>query len=578
MLSESFVASLLTANSTPTTSSALKDVGICVHEFRPNPCLQDGLKKSSTERNCLAISGSHIFTVQTGKAVVHVFNRERNNQEATVPFPERLRSIAIAGASGGTEDGGIVVLGTEGGKLIMWEVCTGRQILTPATHLQPVTSLAIDPTNNFIISGSEDSSVHVWSLPDLLSFSHAPNADQNSSPASYSPMRTISNHTSAITSIAVGHSINRSNIAVSTSRDGTIFVWEYRTGRILHTYLVPLSPLSVTIDAADRAIYVGYEDGSVQLIDFFRPLTVQNTLYDPNYQNVPTQLSKKDIWTPPSADLGAALSLTLSYDGANLLSGHKSGAVVCWDIGRARYSSTVANFNLPVTNIQMLTPSGLLHKSKKFTTHTIVKPRFDHALSGGQSPGDAVPSSYIFQAHINSSDAATDFSSSALRDFSAALSHPSFPPSLISETLLDLYSSTQITSVAPASQRESNSRIEPAAPVEDNSRFELLEAEIQALKKQVSTQEAARQSNMAEILELRDHVAGLEDFGNELLEKQQAVEKHNRDRQVKKEERALKRREAWFEAEKRGRNGDMVVKDMEMAEESSNDSEMSSDN
>lgn len=119
MLSESFVASLLTSNATQTTSSALKDAGVCIHEFRPNSSLRATLKKSSTDSNCLAVSASHIFAVQAGKAVVNVYNRERGNQEATLPFPERIRSIAIAG---GDDGGGIIILGTEGGKLILWEV------------------------------------------------------------------------------------------------------------------------------------------------------------------------------------------------------------------------------------------------------------------------------------------------------------------------------------------------------------------------------------------------------------------------------------------------------------------------
>ena len=33
-----------------------------------------------------------------------------------MPFPERVRSIAITGG------GGVLVLGTEGGRLILWEV------------------------------------------------------------------------------------------------------------------------------------------------------------------------------------------------------------------------------------------------------------------------------------------------------------------------------------------------------------------------------------------------------------------------------------------------------------------------
>ena len=116
MLSESFVASTLSSAKTP--SATLRDVGICVQEFQPAPQLRSTFKKSSTTANCLAVSPSHIFSAQAEKAVVHVYSREKGNQEALVPFPERIRSIAVAGG----KYGDVLILGTEGGRLILWEV------------------------------------------------------------------------------------------------------------------------------------------------------------------------------------------------------------------------------------------------------------------------------------------------------------------------------------------------------------------------------------------------------------------------------------------------------------------------
>jgi pre-rRNA-processing protein IPI3 len=116
MLSESFVASTLSSAKTPTAT--LRDVGICVQEFQPSPQLRSTFKKSSTTTNCLAVTPSHIFSAQADKAVVHVYSREKGNQEGLVPFPERIRSIAVAGA----KYGDVLVLGTEGGRLILWEV------------------------------------------------------------------------------------------------------------------------------------------------------------------------------------------------------------------------------------------------------------------------------------------------------------------------------------------------------------------------------------------------------------------------------------------------------------------------
>ncbi|KAK2846399.1 hypothetical protein FQN49_005764 [Arthroderma sp. PD_2] len=565
MLSESFVASLLTSNSTHSTSSTLKDVGICVHEFRPNPSIQLGFKKSTTEPNCLAVNKGHIFAVQAGKAVVHVYSRERNNHEATVPFPERIRSIALAGE-------GILVLGTEGGKLMLWEICTGRQVMTPATHLQPITSLVVDPTNNFILSGSEDSNVHVWSLPDLISFSKPSSADQSLSASySHSPIRTISNHTTAITSIAVGHSINRSNIAISTSQDGTAIVWEYRTGKILHTYLLPPQPLCLTVDPADRAFYVGYEDGSVQLVDFFKTPSVQHVLHDTNHQAIPTQLPIGSKWLPPSSELGAALCVSLSYDGTSLLSGHRSGAVASWDVGRARYAASVASLNSPVTNLHMLEPTGLPQKASRIAIHQIVKPRLDHGLAGGQSAADAVPATYHVNVHLNASYTKPDRTSSVLHDFSATLSHPSFPSSLISESLIDLYSPSESTAIS--NKAVLPPQTEPSSRPKNSASMESLEAEIKILKKQLSIQKATHQSDVAEIIKLRDHNDGLGSISSELLMEQTAADKRRVERRSKFQDRARRRREAWFASEKNGLNGDERMNDTEIDE----DSELSTD-
>lgn len=118
MLTESFVASVLTSEKS-TSNSALKDASVYIHEYQPQKALRSTFKKSSTKSNCLASSATHIFAAQADKAVVYVYNRERGNQEAVVPFPEKICSIALVGDASG---GGILALGAEGGRVILWEV------------------------------------------------------------------------------------------------------------------------------------------------------------------------------------------------------------------------------------------------------------------------------------------------------------------------------------------------------------------------------------------------------------------------------------------------------------------------
>ena len=117
MLRETFIAATSTSDK---SSHLIKDLGIHLYDFQPLPALVSSFKKSSAQPNCLAVSASHIFTAQADKAVLHVYNRDNGNQEAVVPFAERIHSVALAG---GADGAGVLVLGTAGGRVILWEVC-----------------------------------------------------------------------------------------------------------------------------------------------------------------------------------------------------------------------------------------------------------------------------------------------------------------------------------------------------------------------------------------------------------------------------------------------------------------------
>lgn len=118
MLTESFLVSV-TAPEKGAKNTPYKDIGIYQHQFHPIASVESTYKKSSTQPNCLAITTSHIFAAQAEKAVIHVYNRNNASQEAVVPFREKIHSIAICGDATG---GGVLVLGTQGGGVILWEV------------------------------------------------------------------------------------------------------------------------------------------------------------------------------------------------------------------------------------------------------------------------------------------------------------------------------------------------------------------------------------------------------------------------------------------------------------------------
>lgn len=114
MLTEQFVAAI--SGSTKPNTGVTKDQGIFIHEFQPLAAQRNVFKKSATAQNGIAISSTHIFAAQTEKAIVHVYSREKGNQEAIVPFPERIHSIALAAQDT------VLLLGAESGRVLAWEV------------------------------------------------------------------------------------------------------------------------------------------------------------------------------------------------------------------------------------------------------------------------------------------------------------------------------------------------------------------------------------------------------------------------------------------------------------------------
>jgi len=394
MLSEEFFTSFRGQPKSSNTAVA-KDVGIHLHTLHPLHGIKATFKKSSTPSNGLAMSSTHIFAAQLDKAVVHVYSRERANQEALISFPERVSSLIMLSDS-------VLVLGTAEGRLILWEILTGRQVSTPASHLQAVSCLTASRTH--VISASEDSNIHVWSTASLLSLATT---------GTLEPLRSLSNHRAAVTSLAMGHSSTKTNICVSASRDNTCIIWNYDTGDLLRTFLLPATPLCLTLDPCDRAVYIGYEDGTVQPLDFFEPSSSVNPLFDSKLQSTPTQVVTP-LWTAPS-DVGATHCLALCYDGTSLLSGHASGRLIQWDTGRRSFSGELIDLNATVNNIIMVPPFApqLLTKAG-----SVVKPRLGegHYTFTAQFTGDLEPDE--FQKAMLSSGVPSNLLEAAIAEFS----------------------------------------------------------------------------------------------------------------------------------------------------------------
>ncbi|KAF4539988.1 WD repeat containing protein [Lasiodiplodia theobromae] len=511
MLTEHFLASIGTTNRKPDTSSATKDAGIFLHEHQPLLAQRHAFKKSACAPNCVAVSRSHVFAAQIDKAVVNVYSREKGNQEATVPFPERITSLTLA------LDETLLVLGTDGGRIILWETCTGRSLTGPQSHLQPVNVLAVDPTSQFLLSGSSDSNIHVWSLPSLLSFT---------APANPTPLHTLSNHRGGVTALAIGHSTSSANIAISASKDNTAIVWDYQQNNLLATYLLGDTPLALTLDAADRGFFATYEDGSMQYIDFYTSgdADAQNSatdsLRDPDTSYTPITPAPSTRWRPTNQDLGAAQSIALSWDGTTILTGHSTGKIASWSpVGSTHLKTILNTLPGPVTNISFLPPTGFPTSTNepKYKIHAVVKPRLD--LKAHVSDGEVsspVPAAYAFNAQLVDSISRPTVSASKSRKgskksaFEEALTHTSFPSELLEHSLAELS--------AFAGSGQSTAAVAPPAPADGEADFmaldteedagsnanEALERENKELREQLESLQRLQKATLKQLAELKE--------------------------------------------------------------------------
>ncbi|KAG8534276.1 uncharacterized protein KY384_001120 [Bacidia gigantensis] len=203
---------------------------------------------------------------------------------------------------------------------------------------------------------------------------------------------------------------------------------------MLHSYLLPNLPLCVDLDSVGRAAYVGYEDGNLQIIDFYKGSSLVHPLHDRSQQYTPTQLLEADVWTTKGDHKSSALCLAVSYDGTFILSGHEDGKILSWDISSGRYRQ-IADFAAPVTNLKMLPPIGFLNLPKKsLKLHNVVKPRYENVTDTNRGT-TGIPQDYNISVQLCTdlpATNATDYNS-----FCEELTQPSFLPGLLQEYLAE---------------------------------------------------------------------------------------------------------------------------------------------
>ena len=328
----------------------------------------------------------------------------------------------------------------------------------------------------------------------------------------------------------IGHSSSNTNIAISGSRDSTCIVWNYRSGDLLHTFLLPSAPLCLALDPADRAFYAGYEDGSIQLVDFYTQTSLSHPIHDPALQATPTQPPPSSRWPIQAEEVSAALCISVSYDGLGLISGHRNGKVHTWNVATGQNGTPLTEFFAPITNIQLLHPTGFPNaKTSPLKLASVVKPRYESSLNSSENnaSGILMIDNYNLTAKLMSMLPLPPFSSTGtsdtlLAEFDDFLSHLSFPSHLLEEG---------IATFATAGTTDARASLDTTSSLNESQTLE-----ISTLKAQLSQARAAQQAYTDKALELNAKVLML-------YEERKVRETDKRRRRLQKAKEAELRRQ-----------------------------------
>jgi sugar lactone lactonase YvrE len=153
-------------------------------------------------------------------------------------------------------DGTRLATGSPDATAKVWDIITGRELLTLAGHEGPVQTVAFSPDGSLLASGSEDATARIWDLATgetrLTLLGHeervrgvafspdgsrvATSSDDGTAKvweaATGELLLTLSGHTSAV--ITVAFNPDGTHLATA-SRDGTAKLWDAATGQLLLT-------------------------------------------------------------------------------------------------------------------------------------------------------------------------------------------------------------------------------------------------------------------------------------------------------------------------------------------------------
>uniref|UniRef100_A0A1I8AAK1 WD_REPEATS_REGION domain-containing protein n=1 Tax=Steinernema glaseri TaxID=37863 RepID=A0A1I8AAK1_9BILA len=311
-------------------------------------------------------AGEHLLLTVPDKPLLHVIavhNRNRLHQKSVTPGPVRFATT--------TRDGAIVFCAI-GAQIFAWMLHSGDLLAIIDAHYQAITKLLLCADDSILVSCSQDGTVNVYLVADIISGGLS---------GAVEPYSSWTAHGLAVTDMCVTLSQNPRILTCSADHSAVL------RGLSLPEPLLKVCAdrpfTACAMDPAESRAFLGTDKGAIVQVSLFSAVESREYLISTHDETFP-------IFVGHSAPV---TRIVVNADGSTMASGDQSGGYFIWDVlsrqclkessMKASISTLFFTSNWPSLNDNDYKKSditfGLLKKTKN--TNAMMIPILSNGLS-----------------------------------------------------------------------------------------------------------------------------------------------------------------------------------------------------